>query len=130
VIVNFSPDAFDLQPDGSGFTAFNSNNFYGNDRNRPSLTVGPPILAELNPGPSAHCGVLNVGALAAISGPVAVTPPPTTNLQAAGNFWGSASSGPMNTGAADAAGGACDQNGGVTKTKPFATVAFAITSLN
>jgi hypothetical protein len=129
VIVSFSPDAFDLLPDGSGFTAFNNNNFYGNDRNRPLLTVGTPILGAFNPGPSAHCGVLNVGALAAISGPVAVTPPPTVNLQAADNFWGSAS-GPMNTGVADAAGGACDQNGGVTRTKPFATVDFAITSLN
>jgi hypothetical protein len=127
VIINFSPDEFHLY--AGGFSAFSRNNFFGNDRNRPSLTLGTPYLAELNPGPSAHCGVLNVGALAAISGPVAVTPPPTINLQAAGNFWGS-TNGPMATGAGDAVGGACDQNGGVTGAKPFATVAFGITSLN
>jgi hypothetical protein len=129
VIVNFSPDEFDLQSDGGGFSAFSRNNFFGNDRNRPSLTLGTPYLAAFNPGPSAHCGVLNVGALAAISGPVAVTPPPTINLQAAGNFWGS-TNGPAPTGAGDAVGGACDQNGGVTNAKPFSTVTLAITSLN
>jgi hypothetical protein len=129
VIINFSPDEFHVLTAGGGFLAFSRNNFFGNDRNRPVLSLGVLGLTELNPGPSAHCGVLNVGALAAISGPVAVTPPPIVNLQAAGNFWGS-SNGPAPTGAGDAVGGACDQNGGVTNAKPFSTVTLAITSLN
>jgi hypothetical protein len=47
---------------------FDHNNIYGNDRHRPALALTPPfnhnVVPALNPGPSAHCGVLNVGALA------------------------------------------------------------------
>lgn len=44
------------------------------------------------------------------------------------NYWGSAQ-GPQPTGPGDAAGGACDQNGGVTSVKPFVTSPTAITPL-
>jgi hypothetical protein len=112
---------------------FDHNNFYGNDRNRPALLIHEPNGGGdpgLIPGPGAHCGVLNVGKVAPqqpdpITG--VVPPPPVVSQSAINNFWGS-SKGPSATGAGDAAGGPCDQNGGVTVTKPFATVAFAITT--
>jgi hypothetical protein len=104
VIVNFSGDPFDLTPSGGGFSRFSGNNFFGNDRNRPALSLDGLGVAGLNPGPGAHCGVLNVGALAAIAGPVAVTPPPVMKIQAAKNFWGS-SAGPAPDGPGDAVGG-------------------------
>ena len=130
-IVQFSTGPFDSQP--GVFQPFSGNNFYGNDRNRMMLSLtlgsfggtggGPP---GYNPGASAHCGVLNVGALAFFWLQQGNTPIPI-NLPAAGNFWGSAA-GPASTGAGDAVGGACDQNAGATVGKPFATAAFAITS--
>ncbi len=130
-IVQFSTGPSDSQP--GVFQPFSGNNFYGNDRNRMmlSLTIGsfggpgggPP---GYNPGASAHCGVLNVGALAFFWLQQGNTPAPM-NLPATGNFWGSAT-GPASTGAGDAVGGACDQNAGATVGKPFATAAFATTS--
>jgi hypothetical protein len=84
--------------------------------------------ASYNPGPSAGCGVLNVGALAVILGPFAGVTLPTIILKAANNFWGSAQ-GPLAHGSADAVGGRCDQNAGVTLAKQFATIPLAITSL-
>jgi hypothetical protein len=123
MIVNFSANYLNFGPPTNNYSSFTQNNFYGNDRNRPPLTfyVGP---AAANPGPSADCGVLNLGDIAAIGMPGL----PTMTLQAGGNFWGSAQ-GPAPTGAGDAVGGACDQNGGVTIAKPFATTALPITSL-
>lgn len=129
-IIQFSPDETNLDAIPH-FQSFSKNNFYGNDRNRPALSLTPVMLlsaASYNPGPSAGCGVLNVGALAVILGPFAGGTPPTTNLNAANNFWGSAQ-GPQTNGSADAVGGRCDQNAGATLAKQFATIPFAITSL-
>jgi hypothetical protein len=129
-IIQFSPDETNLAPIPQ-FQSFTKNNFYGNDRNRPMLSLAPAMAlsqAAFNPGPSARCGVLNVGALAVILGPNAGGTPPAINLNAANNFWGSAQ-GPQTNGSADAVGGRCDQNAGVTLTKQFATIPFAITSL-
>jgi hypothetical protein len=125
-IVQFSTYPGDTQGNHR-FEAFSENNFYGNDRNRPALTIYPGLYdVGLNPGPSAHCGVLNMGAVAAAVGPVGGMVP-IINLAASGNFWGS-TQGPAQTGVGDAVGGACDQNGGVTIAKPFATTPFATTS--
>jgi hypothetical protein len=133
VILQFSPDPFTEQS-FSGFKPFGANNFYGNDRNRAALSISIGASVEgahdsngFNPGPSAHCGVLNVGALAPVvvqgfGGPVQVI-----TVSAGGNFWGSAS-GPQPTGAGDAVGGSCDQNHAITIGKPFATVGFVITT--
>jgi hypothetical protein len=114
-----SPDIADGAPIPR-FRSFSDNDFFGNDRNRPLLQlsvfapVGPnPIY---NPGPSAHCGVLNVGALIA---PIQGVPGPAITLKAPDNFWGS-TKGPSATGPGDAAGGACDQNNATTTAKPFA----------
>jgi hypothetical protein len=128
-IVQFSVDGQDTQPSRS-FQSFSQNNFYGNDRNRAVIALNAENFGGPGPysiGPSAHCGVLNLGALAVVTGPEAGGTPPLENLPAAGNFWGSAK-GPAPTGAGDAAGGACDQNGGVTSVKPFSTADFAITN--
>jgi hypothetical protein len=89
------------------FSTFSYNNFFGNDRKRPaglSFEGG-------NPGPSAHCGVLNLGLGGA-------SPAVATQLQAANNYWGS-SQGPSSSGPGDNAGGVCDQNDSTTSTKPF-----------
>jgi len=111
------------------------NNFFNNDRNRPVLSLGeygPPY--DYDPGPSAHCGVLNMGAVwqsYALDGGSHLPPAPpvpSVTLQATNNYWGS-SSGPSSAGAGDAAGGVCDQNNAVTITKPFATTAVTITAL-
>jgi hypothetical protein len=129
LIVEFSTGPFDSQP--QVFQPFSGNNFFGNDRNRPMLfltvgsfggAVGGPL--GVNPGASAHCGVLNVGALAFLW---SHQPPSPAPLPAAANFWGSAA-GPASSGAGDAVGGACDQNAGATVGKPFATAAFATTT--
>jgi hypothetical protein len=134
MIVNFSANFFspDLFPPTNNYSSFTQNNFYGNDRNRPVLNIGPIFngsLPGLNPGPSADCGVLNMGDVVAALEPQWVQRGiPTLTLQAAGNFWGS-TRGPAATGVGDAVGGACDQNGGVTIAKPFATTPSAITSL-
>jgi hypothetical protein len=133
VIVEFSPDPQTLQI--TAFASFNHNNFYGNDRNRPPMVfVGPEGYSisvspqgGYNPGPGAHCGVLNVGALAALTVGDVVSPSPVIKLPAENNFWGSAS-GPRSDGPGDAVGGACDQNGGVTLAKPYAQTPFGITS--
>jgi hypothetical protein len=129
-IIQFSPDETNFGAIGH-FQSFTNNNFYGNDRNRPALSLAPVMLlsaASYNPGPSAGCGVLNVGALAVILGPFAGGTLPIIILNAANNFWGSAQ-GPQAHGSADAVGGRCDQNAGVTLAKQFAPVPFAITSL-
>jgi hypothetical protein len=127
-IIQFSQDATNNAPIPR-FQTFTQNNFYGNDRNRPVLSIAPALSsnANYNPGPSAHCGVLNLGALAVAVGPNAGGIPPIINLAAAGNFWGSAQ-GPQVSGSGDAVGGVCDQNGGVTQAKPFAIIPFGITS--
>jgi hypothetical protein len=109
------------------FHAFSHNNIFGNDRNRPVLLLRPDrdsAPTPYNPGPSAHCGILNVGEL---SGPVSIdqTPHPgdPVQLPAAGNFWGS-TRGPAPTGPGDAIGGVCDQNNGTTTATTFATASF------
>lgn len=125
VIVSFA-DPADMQP---SFTSFAENDFYGNDRNRPaSLTISYPAdpNGTYKPGPSAHCGVLNVGALAAV--PPLSDPLPKLTLQASNNFWGS-SGGPAPADMGDMAGGACDQHGGVTVSKPFSSNWFAFVPL-
>jgi hypothetical protein len=128
-IVQFFLDLFN--PDGPasvGFTSFTQNNFYGNDRNRPALTISSAQNSDVpvNAGPSAHCGVLNAGQLTqfAIDLP---NPPVVSPLNANGNFWG-ATHGPAPTGASDAVGGACDKNGGKTTATSYASTGFAITT--
>jgi hypothetical protein len=125
---NFNASFFGLTPLTNNYSPFIQNNFYGNDRNRPSLviTVGP--IPGPNPGPSAHCGVLNLGDVAAaeLAGVGQGSLNPQT-LNARGNFWG-ATQGPAPTGVGDSAGEVCDQNGALTISKPFATTPFAITS--
>jgi hypothetical protein len=133
VVVQFSPDEATLQ--FGSFASFSNNNLYGNDRNRPPMLSVNPIGSSINvspqggynPGPGAQCGVLNLGALAALTVGGVVSPSPVIKLQAGNNFWGSVR-GPLSNGPGDAVGGVCDQNGGVTLAKPFATVAFGITS--
>lgn len=137
MIVQDSSDRFDDANNDpiDQIRVFNHNNFYGNDRNRPALQIRAANegtdLPGIDPGPSAHCGILNVGKAAAAPGqpgPANGDPlSPTVVQTAANNFWGSAK-GPSATGPGDAAGGPCDQNGGVTIAKPFATVDFAITT--
>jgi hypothetical protein len=112
---------------------FAQNNFSSNDRNRPTLMLGDYGIPafEYNPGPSAHCGVLDMGAVweayAFQSFSVPPTPPvPSVTLQATGNYWGS-TSGPSSSGPGDAAGGACDQNDAITVTKPSATAEVTVT---
>lgn len=127
MIVNFSAYNFTNNgPPTNNYSSFTQNNFYGNDRNRPALYIATGPWPAPDPGPSADCGVLNVGDVMAAAMPGSALP--TMTLQAGGNFWGS-SQGPAPTGAGDAVGGACDQNGGVTIAKPFVTTAFPITSL-
>ena len=125
IMMNYAANFNGLFPVTNNYSPFTQNNFYGNDRNRPVLNsfFGAPI-----PAPSAHCGVLNLGdvsaALLASAGQGSLNP---QTLAAGGNFWGSAK-GPAPTGAGDAVGGVCDQNGATTIAKPFATEAFAITA--
>jgi hypothetical protein len=125
---NFNASFFGLAPLSNNYSPFTQNNFYGNDRNRPSLVISVGPIAGPNTGPSAHCGVLNLGDVSAAElasvGQGSLDP---QTLQANGNFWGS-TQGPAPTGVGDAAGGVCDQNGAVTITKPSATSPFAITS--
>jgi hypothetical protein len=122
VLINLSPDPFDLG-NTLTFQSFNSNTFLGNDRSRPAqLVLGWAGGGSFNPGPSAHCGVLNLGPLGALGGPSQVTPVPATQLQAADNYWGSAN-GPSKTGPGDDAGGACDQNRAKTVATPFLSTA-------
>jgi hypothetical protein len=125
VLVQTSPDAFTITP--HMFSTFSSNNFLGNDRKRAGLFPGNALyLNAWDPGPSAHCGVLNVGPLAALFGPAQVSPVPATQQQAPNNYWGS-SKGPSSTGPGDNAGGVCDQNNSTTITKPFSPTKFGST---
>jgi hypothetical protein len=122
MIVNFSADLWDGGTDPTRqFKSLDQNNFYGNDRGRPSMVITTGS-GQLNPGPSAHCGILNVGAVAA-----QVTPPPKESLQASSDFWGSPT-GPSHTGPADAVAGACDQNGGATTAPSPVSQGFTITT--
>ncbi|MGH9521822.1 MAG: hypothetical protein ACRD3E_04745, partial [Terriglobales bacterium] len=125
-------EAASYQSAPAPYAAFYGNNFFGNDRNRPALAFGgygQPY--DYNPGTSAQCGVLNMGAvgesLDVVAGHAPPAPPvPTVVLQAANNYWGS-TSGAKPSGPGDAAGGVCDQNGAATIVKPFATAAESIT---
>jgi hypothetical protein len=125
IMLNYAANFSPAEPPSNNYSPFTQNNFYGNDRNRPALDnfFGAP-----SPGPSARCGVLNLGdvsaALLASAGQGSLDP---KTLQAGRNFWGSAQ-GPAANGVGDAAGGVCDQNAAVTIAKPFATTPFAITS--
>jgi hypothetical protein len=105
------------------FTPFASNNFIGNDRNRPAYSFGP---SGINPGPSAHCGVLS-GIFLPAGFPLYPPPPPMIQLAAAGNYWGSAN-GPSSTGPGDAVGGACAQLNTSTLATPFAKTPFPVSS--
>jgi hypothetical protein len=115
------------------FGKFSGNNLYGNDRNRQPAAVSSslPTLFPYNPGPSARCGILNLGAIAAAE--VTDTPPQIpvppfrgATVEAVEGFWGS-SKGPQSTGPGDTVGGACDQNGATTTaSKPFLTSPVAI----
>jgi hypothetical protein len=136
LIIQAATDVFDVENSDPGdqIQVFNHNNFYGNDRNRPALLIHEPNGGgdpSLDPGPSARCGVLNVGKVTTQPGGVGPTNGGPTSVvvvqTATNNFWGSAK-GPSATGPGDAAGGPCDRNGGVTITKPFATVDFPITT--
>jgi hypothetical protein len=134
-IVEFlTPDPLVGGPQLPAPVNISQNNFFSNDRSRPPLSLGyfyAGTPSPFNPGPSAHCGVLNVGEVAPAD--QAVVEPPslpviTTPVLAANNYWGSAQ-GPQPNGPGDAAGGACDQDGGATTVKPFATSPTAITPL-
>lgn len=125
VLVQTSPDAFTITP--HTFSIFSGNDFFGNDRKRPTLFFGFGLyLNGFDPGPSAHCGVLNVGPLAALHGPAQVSPVPATQQQAVGNYWGS-SKGPSGSHPGDNAGGVCDQNNSTTIVKPFSPTIWGST---
>jgi len=127
-IIQFFWDGRD-PPGLLGFQSFTQNNFYGNDRNRPPLSIEisqDRTIAQLDPGPSAHCGVLNLGELVSYY-EVTPNPPTVAPLNANGNFWGT-THGPAPTGASDAFGGACDQHGGKTTVTSYASTGFAITT--
>jgi hypothetical protein len=126
-----APYAPKLPPPVS-FTAFTNNNFFGNDRNRPTLSLGGygPPWSDYRLGSSAQCGVLNIGAIWQNFSPVTPHPPPAppvpaVMLQATQSYWGSASGPAANgSGSGDAA---CDQNDAITNSKPFVTAPVAIT---
>jgi hypothetical protein len=115
------------------FGKFSGNNLYGNDRNRQPAAVSSSLrtLNPYNPGPSARCGVLNLGGIAAAEQtdiPPQLPGPPfrVATVEAADGFWGS-SKGPQSTGPGDTIGGVCDQNGATTTaSKPFLTSPAAI----
>jgi len=126
-IVQFESDGRD-PPGLYRFQSFTQNNFYGNDRNRPplSIQISQDMNVQYDPGPGAHCGVLNLGQLVLDSDAV-TNPPMAAPLNANGNFWGT-THGPAPTGASDAVGGACDQHGGNTTVTSYASTGFAITT--
>jgi hypothetical protein len=103
------------------FVPFSGNNFIGNDRDRPTTLLGP---YQINPGPSAHCGVL-LGIFVPEGFPLNPPPPPLLTLTATGNFWGSRD-GPSDSGPADAVRGACDQGSVKTLANPFSNKQFAV----
>jgi len=115
------------------FGKFSGNNLYGNDRNRQPAAVGSslPTFFPYNPGPSAHCGVLNLGSIAVAEQVDTLPQPPAppfrvATVESAEAFWGS-SKGPQSTGPGDTVGGACDQNSAVTTaSKPFLTSPVSI----
>jgi hypothetical protein len=129
IMLNYAANFNDFTPLSNNYSTFTQNNFYGNDRNRPALSISVGPLQGPETGPSAHCGVLNLGDVSAaeLAGVGQGTLDPLT-LQAGGNFWGS-THGPAGTGVGDAVGGVCDQNGATTIVKSFSTTPFAITSL-
>jgi len=104
--------------------SFAQNSFFDNDRHRPPLLPLLGLPAPPDPGPSAHCGVLNVGAVASYFWgeiPFLSYPPyPAVKLQASGNYWGS-KQGPQPDGPGDTVGGICDQNNATTSAQPFST---------
>ncbi len=108
------------EPIDSPFVPFDGNNFIGNDRNRPVLSLGP---FPVDPGPGAHCGVL-IGIFLPPGFPLG---PTLMQLPAAGNYWGSAN-GPSSSGPADAVGGACAQDNATTIAVPFSKTPFHISS--
>jgi hypothetical protein len=128
VVVNLSqnsgPPSFLPELTPNMFVPFAGNNFIGNDRNRPALSLGP---GGINAGPSAHCGVL-MGIFLPAGFPVGPKPPSVINLAAANNYWGSAD-GPSSGGAnADAVGGPCNLDGTTTIAQPFSTKPFTVRS--
>jgi len=126
-IIQFFSDGRD-PPNLLTFQSFTQNNFYGNDRHRPALSIqiAQDMNVQFNPGPGAHCGVLNLGQLVSYYDTVP-NPPMPASLNANGNFWGT-THGPAPAGASDAVGGACDQNGGKTTVTSYASAGFAITT--
>jgi hypothetical protein len=127
-IVSFFYASFGEPRAISAFSRFTQNDFYGNDRNRPQQTLPLPGRGApgYDPGPAAHCGVLNVGVVAQY--PPVEPPLPRAALSAPNNFWGAAT-GPAQNGSADAVGGPCDQSGGVTSFQPFSPIWFPIVPL-
>jgi hypothetical protein len=115
------------------FTPFKNNNFFGNDRNRPPLSLGgyPPPFSDYSLGSGANCGILNMGAVwETLFSPFGIHPPPappvpSVTLEANQSYWGSPN-GPAANGSGDAVGGACDQNNAITIIKPFVTAPVAI----
>jgi hypothetical protein len=83
------------------------------------------FLSVFDPGPSAHCGTLNIGLQAWLYFSAQA---PATQVQAANNYWGS-SKGPAASGPGDNAGGACDQNNSTAIVTPFSLAQFGSTVL-
>lgn len=101
-------------------TPFTGNNFIGNDRNRPALTVP---YHGISPGPGAHCGVLM-----GIFLPGFLPPGQAPQLAASDNYWGSADGPSSAEPNADAVGGACNQDGTTTIATPFSKKPFPVRS--
>jgi hypothetical protein len=124
---------FYIQSGNSGppltYTGIGQNNFYGNDRNRPSIVIGSFFAAASGVGPSAHCGVLNVGAVGWNNRYVTIGPSqPPEFVGAENNYWGSPQ-GPQSSGSGDTAGGACDEFNGYSVAKPFLTTEHGMPTL-
>lgn len=114
------------------FAPFTGNNFIGNDRNRPALTV--PYFS-ISAGPGAHCGVLMgfflpPGFVPPGSGLFPPPPPAQApQLAASDNYWGSADGPSSAAPDADAVGGACNQDGTTTIATPFSKTPFPVRAL-